>query len=207
MAEGSPTPSMSSETRIVDNLRTEDGKALTFSEVGELLGITSFHKVIKSLMQKDIIFLFEQMSDKYSPKVLKKVRLAHHFVSTAAVERLFEDLGSKPKQVDVLLKYLQRVPVHHDEHLNHLGIEKAYLTSSPHLSASAVNTLIKNGILEQFDQIVSRFPLDENPVAQMPFQLNGAQEVARDEVMTPVRLEGHRTAARRDGLGQDGDLH
>ncbi|RZK26144.1 MAG: DEAD/DEAH box helicase, partial [Hymenobacter sp.] len=184
LAEGSPYPLDEKEARIVENLRSEDGKALTFTEVGDLLSVASFHKVIKSLMQKDIIFLFEQMSDKYSPKVLKKVRLAHQFVgSTSTVEQLFEQLASKPKQLDVLLKYLQRVPVHHNEHLNHAGLEKAALTSSPHLSPSAVNTLIKNGILEQFDQIVSRFPLDENPLAQMPFQLNEAQLTAHDEVM------------------------
>ncbi|RZK33397.1 MAG: primosomal protein N', partial [Hymenobacter sp.] len=183
VAEGSPYPLDEKEQRIVDALGAEEGKALTFTEVGDLLEVASFHKVIKSLMQKDVIFLFEQMADKYTPKVVKKVRLAAHFVTMAAVEQLFETLASKPKQVDVLLKYLQRVPVHHNEHLNHLGIEKAALTSSPHLSPSAVNTLIKNGILEQFDQIVSRFPLDENPLAQMPFQLNEAQTTARDEVM------------------------
>jgi primosomal protein N' (replication factor Y) len=184
LSEGSPYPLDEKETRIVDNLRSEDGKALTFTEVGDLLEVASFHKVIKSLMQKDIIFLFEQLSDKYSPKVVKKVRLAHHLVAQAAVEQLFEQLSAKPKQVDVLLKYLQRVPVHQNEHLNQQGIEKAALTSSPHLSPSAVNTMIKNGILEQFDQIVSRFPLEENPLAQMPFQLSEAQTTARDEVMS-----------------------
>jgi primosomal protein N' (replication factor Y) len=184
VAEGSPYPLDDKEQRIVDALASEDGKALTFTEVGDLLEVASFHKVIKSLMQKDVIFLFEQMADKYTPKVVKKVRLAEHFVTMAAVEQLFETLASKPKQVDVLLKYLQRVPVHHNEHLNHQGIEKAALTSSPHLSPSAVNTLIKNGVLEQFDQIVSRFPLDENPLAQMPYQLSEAQTTARDEVMT-----------------------
>ena len=183
VAEGSAYPLDEKEQQIVDALGGEDGKAMTFTEVGDLLGIASFHKVIKSLMQKDVIFLFEQLADKYAPKVVKKVRLAHAYVAEAAVERLFSELASKPKQVDVLLKYLQRVPVHRDEHLNQAGLEKAALTSSPHLSASAVNTLIKNGVLEQFDQIVSRFPLDENPLAQMPFQLNDAQAKARDEVM------------------------
>ena len=182
-AEGSPYPLDGQEQRIVDALSGEDGKALTFTEVGDLLGIASFHKVIKSLMQKDIIFLFEQLADKYTPKVVKKVRLAHRYVSEAAVEQLFTEFASKAKQIDVLLKYLQRVPVHRDEHLNQAGLEKAALTSSPHLSPSAVNTLIKNGVLEQFDQIVSRFPLDENPVAQLQFQLNEAQTIARDEVL------------------------
>jgi len=182
-AEGTAYPLDAQEQRIVDALGGEDGKALTFTEVGDLLGIASFHKVIKSLMQKDVIFLFEQLADKYTPKVVKKVRLAHRYISQDAVEQLFAELASKPKQIDVLLKFLQRVPVYRDEHLNQVGLEKAALTSSPHLSPSAVNTLIKNGILEQFDQIVSRFPLDENPVAQLQYQLNEAQTQARDQVL------------------------
>ncbi|GAB2966118.1 primosomal protein N' [Hymenobacter coalescens] len=182
-SEGTPYPLTAQEEKIVAALSTEDGKALTFSEVGEILEINSFHKVIKSLIQKDVIFLFEHIADKYAPKVVKKVRLAHHFVAEAALEGLFEGLASKPKQLDVLMRYIQRVPVYQNEHLNHNGIEKAALTSSPHLSPSAVNTLIKNGVLEQFDQIVSRFPLDENDRNQMPFQLSEAQTAARDQIM------------------------
>ena len=99
-------PLSTQEERIVDALGVvEDGKALTFTEVGDLLGITSFHKVIKSLMHKDVIFLFEHTADKYAPKVVKKVRLAHHFVSEASLEQLFQQLATKPKQLDVLMKY------------------------------------------------------------------------------------------------------
>ena len=177
-------PLTTQEELIVDALgTTEEGKALTFTEVGDLLGITSFHKVIKSLMHKDVIFLFEHTADKYSPKVVKKVRLAHHFIAEAAIEQLFGQLASKPKQLDVLLKYLQRVPVHQNEHANHSGLEKAALTSSPHLSTSAVNTLIKNDVLEQFDVVVSRFPLENEPTAQLHFTLTEAQTAARDEIM------------------------
>ncbi|GAA3993175.1 replication restart helicase PriA [Hymenobacter antarcticus] len=177
-------PLSAQEELIVDALgAVEDGKALTFTEVGDLLGITSFHKVIKSLMHKDVIFLFEHTADKYAPKVVKKVRLAHHFVSEASLEQLFEQLTSKPKQLDVVMKYMQRVPVYQNEHANQHGTEKAALASSPHLSASAVNTLIKNGVLEQFDVIVSRFPLENEPTAQLHFSLTEAQTTARDEIM------------------------
>ncbi len=183
--EDNEYPMTAQEDLILATLgAAEAGKSLTFTEVGELLGITSFHKVLKSLMHKDTIFLFEHTADKFAPKVLKKVRLAHRLVSEAGIEQLFQQLGPKPKQLDVLLKYLQRVPVHQNEHANHAGMEKAALTSSPHLSASAVNTLIKNGVLEQFDQIVSRFPLDEHAPASPAFELSEVQTTARDEIMT-----------------------
>jgi primosomal protein N' (replication factor Y) len=182
--EDNEYPLSTQEELIVNALGTvEDGKALTFTEVGDLLGITSFHKVIKSLMHKEVIFLFEHTADKYAPKVVKKVRLAHHFITETSLEQLFTQLTSKPKQLDVLMKYMQRVPVYQNEHANQAGIEKAYLASSPHLSASAVNTLIKNGVLEQFDQIVSRFPLENEGAIQMHFSLTEAQTAARDELM------------------------
>ncbi|MCB2378196.1 primosomal protein N' [Hymenobacter sp. BT635] len=181
--EQNPYPLSEQEEKIVQVLSAEDGKALTFTEVGDLLDNANFHKVIKSLIQKDVIFLFEHLADKYSPKVVKKVRLAHHFVEEAAIEELFTRLASKPKQLDVLMRYLQRVPVYQNVHSNHQGIEKAYLTSAPHLSPSAVNTLIKNGVLEQFDVIVSRFPLDDSPEAKIHFSLSEAQTAAHDEVL------------------------
>ncbi|SDX93313.1 replication restart helicase PriA [Hymenobacter psychrophilus] len=184
--ETHPYPLGDQEQKVVDALSTgeEVGKSLTFTEVGELLGIASFHKYIKSLMQKDVVFLFEHLKDKFAPKVVKKVRLAHRYVAEAALEELFGQLAGKAKQLDVVMRYLQRVPVYQNEHANHRGMDKAALTSAPHLSASAVNTLIKNGILEQFDQIVSRFPLDEDDAqANMHFTLSDTQVEARDAVM------------------------
>jgi primosomal protein N' (replication factor Y) len=183
-ADTNPYPLSEQEQKIVGALSTgEEGKSMTFTEVGDLLGIASFHKYIKSLMQKDVVFLFEHLSDKYSPKVVKKVRLAHRYVAEAALEQLFTQLASKAKQLDVLMKYLQRVPVYQNEHSNHKGMEKAALTSAPHLSPSAVNTLIKNGVLEQFDVIVSRFPMDDDEAANMHFTLSEAQQEAHDDVM------------------------
>ncbi|SHI57348.1 replication restart DNA helicase PriA [Hymenobacter daecheongensis DSM 21074] len=176
-------PLSEQEEKIVEALSTEDGKALTFTEVGDLLGSTNFHKVIKSLIQKDVIFLFEHLADKFSPKVVKKVRLAHHFVAEAALETLFQQLAGRPKQLDVLMRYLQKVPVYQNEYSNHQGIEKAYLTSAPHLSPSAVNTLIKNGVLEQFDVIVSRFPLGDSPEAKLHFSLSEAQVAAQADIL------------------------
>lgn len=184
VAVENPYPLSEQEQKLVDVLSVEEGKSLTFTEAGEALGATSFHKIIKSLMQKDIIFLFEHMADKYSPKVVKKVRLAHHFLEEDAIEGLFQQLAGKPKQLDVLMRYLQRVPVYQNLHANQRGLEKAALTSSPHLSPSAVNTLIKNGVLEQFDVIVSRFPLEDEPETTLHFTLSDVQTTARDEILT-----------------------
>ena len=164
-------------------LALQQNPALTFTEAGNLLQLKSYHKFIKSLIQKEAIIIYEQVSDKYAPKVVKKVRLSEHFVQEEGLlEELFNQLTPQPKQLDVLLNYLQKVPVHQDIHLNYKGIEKSALTTNTHLSASSINTLIKKGVLEQFDQIVSRFPLDNEP-QQLPMALSEHQLQAKDEIL------------------------
>ncbi|MCC9166109.1 replication restart helicase PriA [Pontibacter harenae] len=161
----------------------QQNKALTFTEVGNLLQLKSYHKFIKSLIQKEAIIIFEQVSDKYSPKVVKKVRLSEHFVQEEGMlEELFSQLAPKPKQLDVLLNYLQQVPVHQDVNLNYIGLEKSALSKNPHISASSIDSLIKKGVLQQFDQIISRFPIDHSPKL-MPKALSEHQEQAKDEIL------------------------
>ncbi len=161
----------------------QQNQALTFTDIGNLLQLKSYHKFIKSLIQKEAIIIYEQVSDKFSPKVVKKVRISEHFVQDEGMlEELFNQLAPQPKQLDVLLNYLQKVPVHQDINLNYKGVAKSELSNAPHLSASSINTLIKKGVLEQFDQVVSRFPVDHQPKL-MPMALSEHQAKAKDEIL------------------------
>ncbi|WP_066835954.1 replication restart helicase PriA [Rufibacter ruber] len=175
-------PLTAHEEKIIFALRQKPH--LTFTEVGQLLQLTSFHKIIKSLLLKDIIIIYEEIAEKYAPKVVKKVRLAPMFTTDeATLEELFNQLAAKPKQLDVLLKYVQLVPLLQELAANEEGIEKNLLTSNPHLSLSAINTLLKNGVLEQFDRVVSRFPLAEGRGPYLATELSADQAAARDQVL------------------------
>jgi len=174
-------PLSSVEEKIVFALG--QNKTLTFTEVGNLLQINHFHKIIKSLIQKEVIIIFEEIADKYTPKVVKKLRLSPNFIHEAEMlEELMNQLAVRPKQLDVVLQYLQIVPVHQNVHLNEKGLDKNILTSNPHLSLSSINALIKKGILEQFETIVSRFPVDDSKPLPA-FNLSAHQIAARDEIL------------------------
>jgi primosomal protein N' (replication factor Y) len=158
--------------------------AMTFTEVGNLLQIVNFHKIIKSLIQKQAIIIFEEIADKYTPKIVKKLKLSAHYIhEESLLEELLNQLASRPKQLDVIMHYLQQVPVHQNVHLNEKGIAKSVLTGSPFLSVSAINSLIKKEVLVPFDVIVSRFPVDDN-ARQVPMKLSEYQEGARDEILS-----------------------
>ncbi|AKQ46102.1 primosomal protein N' [Rufibacter radiotolerans] len=175
-------PLTAHEENIIFALRQK--QSLTFTEVGQLLQLTSFHKIIKSLLLKDVIIIYEEIAEKYAPKVVKKVRLTSAYTtSEETLEELFNQLASKPKQLDVLLKYVQLSPILQNLRTNEEGIEKNLLTSNPHLSLSAINTLLKHGIMEQFDVVVSRFPMAEGRGPYLSSDLSPAQAAARDAVL------------------------
>ncbi|WP_186756355.1 replication restart helicase PriA [Echinicola salinicaeni] len=151
------------EKIIIDVLTEKD--ELSYEDCGKLLGIKSSYAIIKSLVAKEAVLVFEQVREKYSPKVETRIRLTETYKeSKEALEGLFEQISKKPKQEEVLLKYLQKVPVHQNPELNEQGLEKKVIIDAG-LSASSIKTLVKNDILEEFKVIVSRFD-----------QLNGSEE-------------------------------
>ncbi|EOZ98370.1 Helicase PriA essential for oriC/DnaA-independent DNA replication [Indibacter alkaliphilus LW1] len=130
---------------------------LSYEDCESVLGIKSIHPIIKSLVIKEAILVFEQVKEKYSPKVESRIRLSKaFFTDKKKLEKLFHELSSKPKQEEVLLKYLQEVPVYRQPELNSRGLEKSVFSEAG-LSASSLKTLIKNGVLEEYKLIISRF--------------------------------------------------
>lgn len=130
---------------------------LTYVECEKLLQVKSAYAIIKSLVAKEAILVFEQVKEKYSPKVESRVRLALSFVhEKSSLEELFIRLNKRPKQEEIVLKYLQQVPIYQQPELNEKGLDKKSFVEAG-LSASALSTLVKNGIFEEFKVIVSRF--------------------------------------------------
>jgi primosomal protein N' (replication factor Y) (superfamily II helicase) len=151
---------------------------MSYSEIASLLGIKSIYSILKSLSGKESIILFEEVKDKFKPKTEKRIRLATEFLDHQALEKLFTELSARPKQEAILLKYLQEIPVLQDSLQNKKGIAKANLLKAE-MSLSSLNTLIKNGVLEEFEIIVSRFdPVisDEIPDVQLSEEQLQAQQ-------------------------------
>lgn len=143
------------ERLILDTL--VEKAELTYAECEKLLQVKSAYAIIKSLVAKEAILVFEQIKEKYTPKVENRVRLHPSFLEDkSSLEELFNRLSKRPKQEQILLKYLQQVPVYQQPELNEKGVDKRSFAEAG-LSASALSTLTKNGVLEEFKVIVSRF--------------------------------------------------
>ncbi len=152
----------------------------SYSEISKILGVKTLYSIIKSLTAKEAILLYEEIIDKYTPKTETRIRLTKANANEQSIQQLFETFAKKPKQEAILLKYLQEVPVFRDASLNTKGVLKATLLEGD-LSASSLNTLIKNNYFESFEIIVPRFPLDaETEIKDV--LLSEEQQLAQQEI-------------------------
>ncbi|EMR00983.1 replication restart helicase PriA [Cesiribacter andamanensis] len=168
------------ELLLLQSLQAQDH--LSYADVEKLLGQKSLYQLFKNLLAKEAILLYEQVKDKYKPKTVRRVRLQPGLVQdTASLEALFKALESHPKQADVLLKYLREVPVLKEPGRNEKGLAKSELVDAQ-ISPSSVRTLVKNGILEEFEEAVPRFWIPEAD-ANVDIHLTGEQQGARQQIL------------------------
>ncbi len=140
------------EHRLMDAL--SNNGTLSYQDISLLLGIKKVIPIIKSLASRRLLFVLEQIKDKYTPKKIKKIWLNKDYYETEdKLEELFHSLEKKQKQLEVLLLLLklQDNPV-----IPAQKIDKS--TFNQHdLSKSALNTLIKKNILIEGEFIIPRF--------------------------------------------------
>ena len=168
------------EALLIEALKEK--KTLSYSEASDLVDTKNIYHFLKTLLSDQIVLVYEEVKEKYQPKKIKKVRLAKTYESRSALEDLFAALSKKPKQEDVLLRYLQEVPIFKSAELNEKGLSTSLLLQGD-VSPSSLQTLIKNGVFEPFEEIVSRFESSARS-EEAKVVLNDAQKAAKEQIMT-----------------------
>jgi primosomal protein N' (replication factor Y) (superfamily II helicase) len=160
-------------------LRRLENDSMSYSDISKFLGAKSIYTILKTLSGKNAIVLYEEVKEKFKPKTEKRIRLTNDFNRENALQKLFETLATKPKQEAIVLKFLQEVPILQDSTKNKPGISKKELLTDE-LSESSLNTLIKNQVFEEFEQVIPRFEFEE---AKTPvLLLSEDQEKAQAEI-------------------------
>lgn len=176
--EESKYPLDDREILILDALDSQP--ELSYDDCEKVLSIKSIHPILKSLVKKEAILIFEKVQEKYTPKVETRIRLTPEIAeSKNTLQEVFEALSGKTKQESILLKYLRDVPVMTLPKANNNGIDKATLLEEGD-SESSLKTLIKNGIFESFKVVVNRLA-EEEPESE-PAVLSTSQQSAFEEI-------------------------
>lgn len=169
------------EQKILDLLSAEPEQCVTKLEKES--GIKNILSVIKSLLDKEAIFVKEELKRTYKPKVETRVRLTTAARNEQRLRELFEELERAPKQLDLLMKYIELSGV-----LGHQPKEvtKKELLHRASASPAVFNGLVDKAIFEVYQQEIGRLNLIQS--SNQPLHpLNNHQQKAYHEIVESFR--------------------
>ncbi len=165
----------SKEQQILDVLEEKDN--LSYTEIGELLGIKVPYPYIKGLVEKEAILLFEEVKDKFIAKTEKHLFLGS---KVTKVTDLLDEY--KSKQLIAIQMFLRLTHFKLGEEYQNTGISRKELVKKG-ASDSSLKTLIKKGIFVQKDITLSRFSANQDTFEPQKISLSEVQSNARDSII------------------------
>jgi len=162
------------EYLIVDALEIQP--ELRVADIAKLLGQKTVYPLLKSLFNKGVIHISEEVVERYKPRLKAYLLLNPMYDDAANRKALFEVLERAPKQLDALLAFLKLSRQNKD-------ITKEMLLEESGCSAAVIKGLVDKEIFFQEQRVVSRFSDYELELLQN-FQLSEAQEKAISETRT-----------------------
>ncbi len=150
------------EIEMLDLLRVNE--SCSTKELSELLGIKTIQPYLKKLLDYKLIAGSEEVRERYTPKTQLFVFLAATFQQEESLSTLlntFEQKTRAEKQVQALLQFLQLAS---EAGGLHAPVSKSLLLKHD-VSASAIQTLEKQGIFEIERLQIDRFDLQSEDTA------------------------------------------
>ena len=170
------------EQKILDLLSAEPEQCVTKLEKDS--GLKNILSVIKSLLDKEAIFVKEELRRTYKPKTETRVRLANEVRNEKRLQELLDELARAPKQLDLLMKYIELSGILGGDGLKSFPkeVNKKELLLRASASPAVFNGLVDKHIFEVYQQEVGRL----NSVLReiLPINpLNDHQKMAHDEIV------------------------
>ncbi|MFK7809238.1 MAG: primosomal protein N' [Saprospiraceae bacterium] len=131
---------------------------LTIADVRNILGQKSVSNVVKRLLENRVIYIKEELKEKYTPKKVICLRFQEPYLSQPeALEEAFDLLSRSTRQVEALMAMIQ------------LNREQSYvkrieLVKAANTNVGVIDALIKKGIIEKYNREVSRLGAYEDVV-------------------------------------------
>ncbi len=160
------------EFLIIDALEIQP--ELKVSDIVKLLGQKSVFRLLKSLFDKGIVHISEEMAERYKPRQKAFISLNPFYNDAANRKALFEVLERSPKQLEAFLAYLKlsraSTPVAKKDILEESGCGN-----------SPVKALIDKDVFVLENRTVSRLTEGDDMLLK-DFSLSGEQQQALESI-------------------------
>lgn len=126
---------------------------ISLEELGDHLKIKGIHALINRLIKKNTVEIYEEVKDRYKPKIVSFVRLNSIYNDEAKLHEAIDKLEKKAfKQAEALMAFLQLK-------INKALSEEGWVRKSElakRADSAAINSLVKKNILDEKDVEVDR---------------------------------------------------
>lgn len=152
-------------------------KELSISELRTIVGTRHFTSVLNELLEQEVVSIHDELNPGYKPKKERVLTLAPVYQEEEALSQLFDELGRAPKQLELLMGYVELS-------IKHKAVHQRELLERTQASTVQVKALIDKGVFLAEDRDVDRIILD--PV-----------EIPKDIGFTPAQQKA------KDALGEN----
>ena len=173
-------PLSEKEQRILDLLGNDSEQCITQLEKSS--GIKNLLPVIKALLEKEAILVKEELKRSYKPRVESRVRLSAAMQTEEAVHRQFDALARAPKQLALLMKYIE-LSGWTGEKKELKEVSRKTLLDSAGVTNAVLNGLIGKGVFEIYSFEIGRLSAEQVSVSPLN-PLSSAQQQAYSEILT-----------------------
>jgi len=176
-------PLPEAEQRLLDSL--VEGKEQCVTQLQRNYGQRNILPIVKRLLEKEAVFVKEDLKRNYKPRSEKRVRLLEKEMDEARMQVLFDQLGRAKKQLSVLMKYVELSGWAGPNHPLK-EVSKRELLDKSGVSSTVFNGLIEKGIFEVYSQEIGR--LDKTMLQTTELNpLNPSQKTALEKIMSAFR--------------------
>lgn len=125
---------------------------LSLQEISEILDVKNVHKFVKSLIEKRVIVVEEELKRKFKPKIISYIRLSKFANEEKNLQQIFDNLKRANKQLETLLSFIHLSKRYQQP----IGVKKLDLQNSTQVTSSMINEMVKKNIFEVYDVAVDR---------------------------------------------------
>lgn len=179
LAEGMGDVELSQkEETLLFAIKNQKGQELSLGEVSDILNIKNTFPVIRSLFDKGLIIINEEIKDRYKPKTRTLIKLSTDLTNNSPLlKELFDGLEKRaPKQLDVLMHFFSLQHQQEEIFKDQIAPETTHKT--------ALKSLVKKGIFIEEEIQIDRLFAPQPQLVENT--LNPLQQKALEETQTQL---------------------
>ncbi|SFJ08067.1 replication restart helicase PriA [Myroides guanonis] len=147
---------------------------LKVEEIVAVLNKKTVFPIIQSLLEKGVVYLHEELIERYKPKQLRYIRLTEAYEGDEGLASLLEIVSRAAKQREFVLKYFQLQATYKKP------ISVKELQEETGVTPSVIKALVDKGVFEEYYLNQDRVVFQEDE--QASFVLSEAQQEAMSEI-------------------------